>query len=135
MIENNKHRREGYYEYMLRRYKEESVKDRHVETVCDKFRSRMDVGYKKYGVTTERNDIDLAGWLNHLQEELMDAIVYIQRLKSEVEVVTIQDIDPANRTWYYDGDGHKIDKETGRRVYFKGELDELANSTTVSSRD
>jgi hypothetical protein len=35
----------------------------------------------KYGVTTERTDIDLVGWLNHLQEELMDATIYLERAK------------------------------------------------------
>jgi hypothetical protein len=44
----------------------------------------MEVGFKKYGVTTERKDIDLLGWLQHLQEELLDAAVYIERLKQEV---------------------------------------------------
>jgi hypothetical protein len=45
----------------------------------------MEVGYKKYGTTTERTDIDLHGWLQHLQEELMDAVVYIERLKKEIK--------------------------------------------------
>ena len=45
----------------------------------------METGYKKYGVTTERKDIDLMGWLQHLQEELMDACVYVERIKSELK--------------------------------------------------
>ena len=58
--------------------------DKNVGNVIESFKSRMEVGYKKYGTTTERTDIDMMGWLQHLQEELMDAVVYIERLKSEV---------------------------------------------------
>ena len=47
--------------------------------------NRMEAGYKKYGVTTERKDIDLMGWLQHLQEELMDASIYVERIKSELK--------------------------------------------------
>jgi hypothetical protein len=58
--------------------------DKNVGNVIQSFKSRMEVGYKKYGTTTERTDIDFLGWLQHLQEELMDAVVYIERIKSEV---------------------------------------------------
>ena len=36
-------------------------------------------------VTTERTYIDTLGWLTHLQEELMDATIYIERLKQELK--------------------------------------------------
>lgn len=58
--------------------------DPNVEAVREKFKHRAEMGYQKYGVTTERQDINLYGWLTHLQEELMDAVVYIERLKKEV---------------------------------------------------
>lgn len=58
--------------------------DKNVGNVVELLTSRMEVGFKKYGVTTERTDIDLLGWLQHLQEELLDAAVYIERLKHEV---------------------------------------------------
>lgn len=58
--------------------------DKNVGNVVELLTSRMEVGFKKYGVTTERMDIDLIGWLQHLQEELLDAAVYIERLKQEV---------------------------------------------------
>lgn len=48
-------------------------------------RGRVLAGYAKYGVTTERTDIDLRGWLQHLQEELLDAAVYVERLKGELQ--------------------------------------------------
>ena len=59
--------------------------DKNVEQVKEQLTKRMLTGYKKYGVTTERTDINLLGWLQHLQEELLDAAVYIERLKDELK--------------------------------------------------
>lgn len=59
--------------------------DKNVDKVCQAFQDRAWLGYKKYGCTTEREDIDLAGWLQHLQEELMDAVIYIERIKHETQ--------------------------------------------------
>lgn len=46
---------------------------------------RANIGYEKYGTTLERKDIDLLGWIQHLQEELLDAANYLERLKEENE--------------------------------------------------
>jgi len=50
------------------------------EKVIDKIRSRAEGGRKKYGTTMEREDLTLLEWFNHLQEELTDAAVYLQKL-------------------------------------------------------
>lgn len=42
---------------------------------------RAAAGFKKYGVTCARTDLSFLQWLQHLQEELMDAAVYIERIK------------------------------------------------------
>ena len=59
-----------------------------VENVVDKFVSRSDVGYEKYGRTLDNErrgkHKDLAGYLNDIQEELMDAILYIQTAREEL---------------------------------------------------
>ena len=59
-----------------------------VQRVCEKFVERSDVGFEKYGRTlhTERTGghKDLAGYLKDVQEELMDAILYIQAAKEEL---------------------------------------------------
>ena len=55
-----------------------------VERVVDKFISRSDVGFKKYGVTMQDDQSNLKEWLNHLQEELMDAVLYIQKSKESL---------------------------------------------------
>jgi hypothetical protein len=59
--------------------------DPNVERVREALRVRSVAGMLKYGVTTERCDIDLRGWLQHLQEELLDAAVYIERIKQELK--------------------------------------------------
>lgn len=60
--------------------------DKNVVAVIKQFEDRMEKGYKKYGVTTaEDTTTDLLGWLQHLQEELMDAVVYIERTKQELK--------------------------------------------------
>jgi len=53
------------------------------DEVCKKIQRRAAVGKKKYGVTMERGDLNLQEWLTHLQEELMDTAVYVQRLIEE----------------------------------------------------
>tara|TARA_R100001460_G_scaffold1040_1_gene4222 strand:- start:89 stop:283 length:195 start_codon:yes stop_codon:yes gene_type:complete len=55
------------------------------DEVCEKIQGRAKVGEVKYGVTMERADLTLLEWLQHLQEELMDAAVYVQRLMEEVK--------------------------------------------------
>ena len=75
--------------------KEKTIKFRDpvVERVCDKFVKRSDVGYKKYGQTlhSERTTgvKDLAAYLNDVQEELMDAILYIQAAREELSELEI----------------------------------------------
>jgi len=61
--------------------KQIEFRDPVVERVVDKFVSRSDVGFAKYGVTLEDDNSNLFEWINHLQEELMDAVLYMQKLK------------------------------------------------------
>ena len=60
-----------------------------VKHVCDKFVSRSDVGYKKYGSTLDdERRLKMKGltkYLNDVQEELMDAILYIQAARDELQ--------------------------------------------------
>lgn len=59
------------------------MNDKHVESVINKYKERSNEGIRKYGTTLEREDLSFLEWLNHLQEELMDATLYIERLKDE----------------------------------------------------
>jgi hypothetical protein len=51
-----------------------------VKQVVDSFQERSKVGIEKYGTTLEENNTD--DFLEHLQQELMDATLYIQKLKT-----------------------------------------------------
>ena len=69
--------------------KEYGFRDPVVRNVVDKFVSRSDVGYEKYGSTLDDERRfkmkNLAGYLNDIQEELMDAVLYIQAAREELE--------------------------------------------------
>jgi len=52
-----------------------------VQSVIQKFQQRSELGIKKYGKTLDRDDLTELEWINHAQEELMDAILYLEKLK------------------------------------------------------
>ena len=60
------------------------MQDRIVQEIKDKFEQRSQLGIKKYGTTLERDDLSAEEWMNHLQEELMDAILYLERMKKDI---------------------------------------------------
>jgi histidinol dehydrogenase len=72
------------------------VMDKNVEKVITQLRDREEEGLRKYGVNTERTDLTTLQWLQHLQEELMDASVYIEKLKNEMK--EIQD-EMSGKSW------------------------------------
>lgn len=52
-----------------------------VRAVIDSFKARAAVGKAKYGTDLDRKDLDVLAWIQHAQEEHMDAILYLQKLK------------------------------------------------------
>ena len=58
--------------------------DKNVEDVVSQLREREKRGLSKYGVNTERTDLSTLEWLQHLQEELMDGAVYVEKIKQEL---------------------------------------------------
>lgn len=70
-----------------------SIEDR----VCEKIQERSKIGKAKYGVTMERTDLDVLDWLKHLQEEVMDAAVYLEKLMEEVKGLYDIDTDICTR--------------------------------------
>mgnify|MGYP001105020836 FL=1 len=65
-----------------------------VKRVVNKFVSRSDVGFEKYGTTLEDDPSRMFEWLNHLQEELMDAVLYLQKAK---ETYTAEEQERMNK--------------------------------------
>ena len=73
------------------------MRDKIIEQVINKIKSRSDAGYKKYGVTLKDDEQTLDTWLNHIQEELMDAVNYIEKarevLTDEIEEAMLKRIE------------------------------------------
>ena len=69
-----------------------TFRDPVVQRVCEKFTQRSDEGFKKYGRTLDEEmrggHKHLDGYLNDIQEELMDAILYIQTAREELDEKT-----------------------------------------------
>ena len=80
-----------------------------IKQVVEKFVSRSNVGFEKYGVTLQDDKSDLDTWLNHLQEALMDAVTYIEKLRTSMKEKEIKPsgknirvtagIFTTNKTW------------------------------------
>jgi len=64
---------------------EKQIQDPILLRVLAKYYERSETGIKKYGRTLDRDDLSFINWLTHLQEELMDATLYIEKLKDEAK--------------------------------------------------
>ena len=69
--------------------KEYGFRDPVVRNVVDKFVNRSDVGWEKYACTLDdERRLKMKGlqkYLNDIQEELMDAVLYIQAARDELQ--------------------------------------------------
>jgi hypothetical protein len=52
-----------------------------VTSVIEQFTKRAEFGEKKYGVNMDRDDLSYKEWITHMKEELMDAILYLEKLE------------------------------------------------------
>ncbi len=55
-------------------------KDMIVQNVIRKYNNRSKVGIDKYGTTLEESKEDTIAFIRHLQEEMMDATLYCEKL-------------------------------------------------------
>lgn len=56
-----------------------------VESVVIKYKERANLGLTKYGTNLDRTDFNIKDWTEHLQQELMDAVLYLEKLKTELK--------------------------------------------------
>ena len=61
------------------------MSDPHIKAVQAKLEERSARGLIKYGVDLTRGDLSYIEWLQHLQEELLDAAAYIERIISDLK--------------------------------------------------
>lgn len=52
-----------------------------VTSIIKKFEDRARMGKSKYGTDLDRTDLSVLDWIQHAQEEHMDAILYLEKLK------------------------------------------------------
>jgi hypothetical protein len=110
-----------------------------VQCVVNKFVDRSDVGYAKYGKTLRDDNSDIYVWLNHLQEELMDATLYLQRLKEEISTLReekallneLQDIDVIDN--FEQEPPRKEKYVVGRGDHYSFTIDDLEWCSTCTS--
>ena len=63
----------------------EFTQDTIVNKVIQSFIQRSNIGLQKYGTTLDRDDLSVLDWIQHAQEEHMDAILYLEKLKAEYQ--------------------------------------------------
>ena len=73
------------YKDFFRLESEYQQHDTIVESVINQFKERSKVGIKKYGVTLDRDDLSRLDWINHAQQEAMDFVLYLEKLKQELK--------------------------------------------------
>lgn len=55
-----------------------------VQSIIEKFVERAEKGEKKYNTTLDRQDLNITQWIEHSQDELMDGILYLEKLKHDL---------------------------------------------------
>ncbi len=79
----------------------QQIEDKIVLRVLARFNERSQVGITKYNTTLERTDLSTLEWLTHAQEEAMDFVLYLERLKDEFTNRQLYMVDK-------DGQYHKL---------------------------
>tara|TARA_R100000742_G_C4238302_1_gene58497 strand:+ start:413 stop:679 length:267 start_codon:yes stop_codon:yes gene_type:complete len=64
-----------------------------VATVIQRMSDRSAEGMEKYGCTMMRDDVTTIGWIDHAIEELLDAAVYLERLKLNLTSLRFNNVD------------------------------------------
>lgn len=52
-----------------------------VKSIINQFTTRAEVGETKYGVNMDRDDLSFPEWITHMKQELMDAIIYLEKIE------------------------------------------------------
>lgn len=68
-----------------------------VTSVVTKFMNRAEMGMKKYGTDLDRDDLTIFEWINHAQDEHMDAILYLEKLKHQLPTAILQQTKHQNK--------------------------------------
>ena len=64
-----------------------TASDSIVRAVIERFLGRAEFGQRKYGTNLDRTDLAVGDWIQHAQEELMDGILYLEKLKKTINTI------------------------------------------------
>ena len=64
--------------------------------LISEFQSREERGFKKYGTTMDRTDLNFSEWLQHFKEELMDGLLYLQKIQNLYDTQRLSDYQEAD---------------------------------------
>jgi hypothetical protein len=67
------------------KHDEQFEHDSIVYSILNKIQQRSRIGFQKYGTNLDRTDLNKLDWINHAQEEAMDLILYLEKLKKTIE--------------------------------------------------
>ena len=81
-----------YFGTEAKPYKENEIQDSIVNSVVNRFKERSEVGIAKYGTTMDRKDLSTLEWMIHFREELMDGLLYLERVIQDTQKENIIDI-------------------------------------------
>jgi hypothetical protein len=70
-----------------------------VTRIVDRFKSRAEMGNKKYNTDLDRKDLTVGEWIQHLQDELHDAYLYSEKLKVEHSIVRAEAVKQLMDEW------------------------------------
>jgi hypothetical protein len=56
-----------------------------VRSIIKQFEERSIKGKEKYGVDLDRTDLTLLEWIEHAKQEHMDAILYLEKIKHQIQ--------------------------------------------------
>jgi hypothetical protein len=87
-----------------------------VKSIINKFTERSKFGKEKYGTDLDRDDLSVLEWLTHFQEELMDGILYAEKLKQ-----VLLEKDLLNKEYKMNLPEH-IDPKTIKNHYFQQQM-------------
>jgi len=72
-------------DYIDKQTEEKPALDSIVTSIIKQFTERAAKGKAKYGVDLDRTDLSLLEWIEHAKQEHMDAILYLEKIKQEID--------------------------------------------------
>jgi hypothetical protein len=67
-----------------------------LDQLISEFQSREERGLRKYGTSMDRTDLSFDEWLQHFKEELLDGLVYLQKIQNLYDTQRFPDYQEAN---------------------------------------